>query len=62
MTRWGEFDDLRIDELEEAESTKLEHPTQGSYYIQVVSMECISAPTTFQQELLSHLKKNHIHI
>ncbi|KAG1971021.1 ras association domain-containing protein [Pimephales promelas] len=29
MTRWGEFDDLRIDELEEAESTKLEHPTQG---------------------------------
>jgi len=49
MTRWGEFDDLRIDELEEAESTKLEHPTQGSYYIQVVSMECISAPTLFNQ-------------
>lgn len=29
MTRWGEFDDLRIDEVEEAGPTKPENPIKG---------------------------------
>lgn len=39
MTRWGEFDDLRIDEVEEAGPTKPENPTKGSISF------------TFQQQL-----------
>lgn len=39
MTRWGEFDDLHhIDELEEAESTNLEDPPEGS-----VPFNCVTA-------------------
>ncbi|XDV53788.1 hypothetical protein PO909_022210, partial [Leuciscus waleckii] len=55
MTRWGEFDDLRIDELEEAESTKPETPNQG--YIQYESKTLGSSRTVPIREESSYLTR-----
>lgn len=49
MTRWGEFDDLRIDELEEAGPTKPENPIKGSFSFTFATIDTVEI---FKKSLL----------